>query len=683
VSLQRKDWKDWPDTSTPLTAAAMEDLENRVDTAILFEAGFTPGWGIQRALSDSAIDKVSLLDNFSAAEKSDARSYGGTVDTTAKAQSIVDYLYSLGQPAVITVPRGKYKWNNLKQRNGISIIAEGFVPGISSGLFTARTKAVQIVGSDPGWAITTVGGAGADDGTYVYGAMIAGLHFQGPGAASTPSGISRGAIHHLRTRYCGVIGCSGIFFDEWGILQEFGWGNSYYDNAFIHCLLDRTRAVDKTTLPHGAIEIRGFNNYVRGGEYGATIGTPGNEQGQVFGAATVTGTFGAGGSGGVADLGAGASAVDDFYNGYLIEVTSGTFATAVSYIDDYVGSTKLATLNGNVPLSGMTLTGETYKLTPMKCVAGAFKGGDSHVAGGVYEISEAGIWVSASGDMHHFDGVTSDLNAGPAWLLAGEALLMGCKGHRASRGGHGLYDAYVALWEKAGVLAACSSGGNFGDAVYERNGFFSSYFNTNPANQWKVSAFANRGLRTGQRIKRLALSGQQDADGVFSSPASNGVALSIWQDGQASPAWLMRPDVALRNSGGDIALFRLASGIWGFTGGIAAAYYSDTVVAQTLAANGPVAITAASGGVNRITLNANATSLTITNGSVNGQELEVHFIQDATGSRTLTAAPTNVRWQGAAPPVLTTTANRRDILRFRWNNNDSKWDELPRSMNVG
>jgi hypothetical protein len=226
------------------------------------------------------------------------------------------------------------------------------VPGISSGLFVARTKAVQIVGSDPGWAITTAGGAGADDGSYVYGAMLAGLHFQGPGAASTPSGISRGAIHHLRTRYCGVVACSGIFFDEWGILQEFGWGNSYDNNAFIHCLLDRSRAVDKTTLPHGAIETRGFNNYLRGGEYGATVGTPGNEQGQVFGAATVTGTFGAGGSGGVADLGAGASSVDDTYNGYLVEVTSGTFTTALAYISDYVGATKLATLNGNVPFSG-------------------------------------------------------------------------------------------------------------------------------------------------------------------------------------------------------------------------------------------------------------------------------------------------------------------------------------------
>jgi hypothetical protein len=659
-----------------------EDIDARLDT-VEDNVSVAPGWGVERLLNDRAIDRVSLLDNFSAAERSDARGYIGSIDTTAKAQSIVDYFYGRGQPAVITVPHGRYKWNNLKQRNGISIVAEGYVPGISSGLFVARTKAVQIVGSDPGWAITTAGGAGADDGSYVYGAMLAGLHFQGPGAASTPSGIRRGAIHHLRTRYCGVVACSGIFFDEWGILQEFGWGNAYFDNAFIHCLLDRTRAIDKTTLPHGAIETRGFNNYFRGGEYGATVGTPGNEQGQVFGAATVTGTFGPGGSGGVADLGASASSVDDAYNGYLVEVTSGTFATALGYIDDYAGATKLATLNGNVPFSGMALSGETYKLTPMRCVAGAFKGGDSYVAGGMYEISEAGIWVGTSGDAHHFDGVTSDLNAGPGWLLAGEALLTGCKAHRASKAGHGLYDGYVAVWEKAGVISGCSSGGNFGDAVYERNGFFSGYFGTNPATNWKVANFAHRGLRTGQRIKRLPGVGQ-DADGTFAAPAANVPAISIWQEGQSLAAWQMRPDVALRNGAGDVVLYRLASGIWGFTGGVAlGSYIAEAAASQTLAANGAVSINPTTAGVHRVTLQANATSVAISNGAVNGQRLTVEFIQDATGTRTVVWPTSNVVYAGGAAPVTTTTANRRDIVVFQWNNTTIKWQEISRSLAVG
>lgn len=60
-------------------------------------------------------------------------------------------------------------------------------------------------------------------------------------------------------------------------------------------------------------------------------------------AAPVTGSATAGAAGSIT-LAAGASAVDDFYNGMVITITSGTGNGHVGMIVDYVGSTKVATV---------------------------------------------------------------------------------------------------------------------------------------------------------------------------------------------------------------------------------------------------------------------------------------------------------------------------------------------------
>ena len=60
-------------------------------------------------------------------------------------------------------------------------------------------------------------------------------------------------------------------------------------------------------------------------------------------AAAVTGSATAGGAGTIT-LAAGASAVDDFYNGMVISITSGTGNGHIGLITDYVGSTKVATV---------------------------------------------------------------------------------------------------------------------------------------------------------------------------------------------------------------------------------------------------------------------------------------------------------------------------------------------------
>jgi hypothetical protein len=72
-TLVKKDWKDWPDTSTPLTAAAMEELENRVDTAIdgavsgINRDGIyitAPSWAAARAFRNTNKDGIFYIENF-------------------------------------------------------------------------------------------------------------------------------------------------------------------------------------------------------------------------------------------------------------------------------------------------------------------------------------------------------------------------------------------------------------------------------------------------------------------------------------------------------------------------------------------------------------------------------------------------------------------------------------------
>jgi hypothetical protein len=63
-------------------------------------------------------------------------------------------------------------------------------------------------------------------------------------------------------------------------------------------------------------------------------------------AAAVTGSATAGGAGTIT-LAAGASSVDDFYNGMVVSITSGTGNGHIGLITDYVGSSKVATVQAS------------------------------------------------------------------------------------------------------------------------------------------------------------------------------------------------------------------------------------------------------------------------------------------------------------------------------------------------
>lgn len=104
----------------------------------------------------------------------------------------------------------------------------------------------------------------------------------------------------------------------------------------------------------------------------------------------------------------------------------------------------------------------------------------------------------------------------------------------------------------------------------------------------------------------------------------------------------------------------------------------DVVNLSTLASNGAVAIDARTCNVYWLTLNANLTSSTLTNGSLI-QEVEIHMIQDGTGGRTY-VWPTTCKFAGGSAPS-DTTANTRTIVRFRFSGS-TNWHEVSRSVAV-
>ena len=94
------------------------------------------------------------------------------------------------------------------------------------------------------------------------------------------------------------------------------------------------------------------------------------------------------------------------------------------------------------------------------------------------------------------------------------------------------------------------------------------------------------------------------------------------------------------------------------TGDITAKRYKLTMPTATSAA-ATTNIDLSTGNVFTINLGANITSLTTSNAAV-GTYL-IKFVQDATGSRTV-SFPAAWKWAGGVAPTLTTTASKLDIV---------------------
>lgn len=87
----------------------------------------------------------------------------------------------------------------------------------------------------------------------------------------------------------------------------------------------------------------------------------------------------------------------------------------------------------------------------------------------------------------------------------------------------------------------------------------------------------------------------------------------------------------------------------------------SNTLSQTLTDGATINWNLASGRIATVTLGGNRTMAAPTNLKVGTYILTV--IQDGTGSRTITWNSV-FKWPAAVAPVLTTTANRRDILTF-------------------
>lgn len=111
-------------------------------------------------------------------------------------------------------------------------------------------------------------------------------------------------------------------------------------------------------------------------------------------------------------------------------------------------------------------------------------------------------------------------------------------------------------------------------------------------------------------------------------------------------------------------------------------YYMRTgIPVQTVAAATSTTINPASGDHVRVTLSATAiTTMTISAGQ-DGEIMTVQVIEDATGTRTIPTTWTNVQFAGGSY-TATTTANKRDVLTFRYDSTAAKWMEQSRAMNV-
>lgn len=152
------------------------------------------------------------------------------------------------------------------------------------------------------------------------------------------------------------------------------------------------------------------------------------------------------------------------------------------------------------------------------------------------------------------------------------------------------------------------------------------------------------------------------------APSTASVAQDVFQAGsvQSVALWRLRKDAA--SGGGVLAAF----GAWGAL--------QQAGNAQTLASAGAVTIDASRGNLQVVTLQANATSSTITN-PVDRQQMTVTWIQDATGGRSY-AWPTNCKFAGGSAPSDTTVAKRTSVT-FVYDLASTSWYEIFRAAAVG
>jgi hypothetical protein len=91
--------------------------------------------------------------------------------------------------------------------------------------------------------------------------------------------------------------------------------------------------------------------------------------------------------------------------------------------------------------------------------------------------------------------------------------------------------------------------------------------------------------------------------------------------------------------------------------------YSETAVAALISA-GTLTLNLSSGSVFYVSLNANITSISLTNFPTSGNTASFSIMFTADGTARTVTWPTSIKWSSGVAPTLTSTATKVDVFNF-------------------
>lgn len=115
-----------------------------------------------------------------------------------------------------------------------------------------------------------------------------------------------------------------------------------------------------------------------------------------------------------------------------------------------------------------------------------------------------------------------------------------------------------------------------------------------------------------------------------------------------------------------------SSSIGGTLSGVQIQGYSETKTSPTISA-GALTLNIANGNTFTVSLNANITSLSITNVPTGTNAVSFTLILTADGTARTITWPASVKWPGAVAPTLTSTLNKIDVYTFLSVDNGTTW----------
>ena len=108
--------------------------------------------------------------------------------------------------------------------------------------------------------------------------------------------------------------------------------------------------------------------------------------------------------------------------------------------------------------------------------------------------------------------------------------------------------------------------------------------------------------------------------------------------------------------------------------------YAETYSAPTIS-SGTLTLNIENGNVFRAALNANITTLTISNPSGTGNACSFTLIFNADGTARTVTWPAAVKWPGGTAPTLTSTSSRSDVFVFYTNTAGTTWYAMTAAQN--